>query len=572
MAQDLPTEPSSPTSLGQQVMIRQREMERIREFYEKGLWVDISRFVNPRREDITEASKTNDKGRRHGISSYDGTPLGALNTWADGMQGFLVSGSWFKSEMTNPSLNEEDAVRAWLQEYDRKMYAAFERSNFYAILAEWFRDAGSIGTASLFTEEEIGSGRIVHTVIHPREVYVAENKFGEVDTVHRKFAMSARAAFQKFGNEVSDLIKRNNEKQPDKMHEFIHAVFPNKDRVFGKTTSRNKEFRSMYIETKQTKDQAQIQNSDMQVNIVRDSGFAINPYAVWRFRKSSDEIYGYSPAADAIVEVFGLNQMGKTLLQAAQKSVDPPMNVPVEMRGRVRTDPKGRNYYDDPKRIITSLDANIKYPIGAAEREELRKSIEDKFRVEFFRTFIGRTGEATATEIMAIKGEQAGLMSAQVDRLYIEGLRKVFSIVSEIEDRRGAFLDMPPIPPEIEESGGVINFVLTGPLRQAQRRITELTPINETLQILAPMADALGEEMLDIVNKDELSEIIAEAGSFPQRAINSRDKRKEIRLARQQLAAQQQAQQLMIEGAKAAPGISGPVDENSILANVAEAV
>ena len=51
--------------------------------------------------------------------------------------------------------------------------------------------------------------------------------------------------------------------------------------------------------------------------------------------------------------------------------------------------------------------------------------------------------EATAEEILAIKGEQAGLLIAQVDRLYIEGLRKTFDVQSEIEDRRGAFSEDP---------------------------------------------------------------------------------------------------------------------------------
>lgn len=546
--------------IGQKILIRQRKMETIREFYERGLWVNIGRFVNPRREDIRIEDAHNDKGQRFGRAVYDGTPLGALNTWADGMQGFLVSQSinWFKSEMSNPALNNIDSVRQWLQEYDRKMYSAFRRSNFYSSLPSWFRDSGSIGTATLFTEEDIGIGRAIHTTIHPREVFVAENKFGEVDTVHRKFMLTARKAVQMFGNKVSDVIKRNFKDEPDKEHEFIHAVFPNEDRVFGKITSSNKRFRSIYMET-QSSDENGVGN------ITRDSGFDINPYAVWRFRKSSDEIYGRSPAADALTEVFSLNQIGKTMIQAAQKEVDPPLNVPAEMRGRVRIEPHGYNYYSED-RIISPIGTGIKYPIGIDQQERLQKSMEDKYRVEFFKAFIGRQGEATATEILEIKSEQAGLMTAQVDSLYIEGLRKIFDIVSDIEDRRGAFSEdagMPPIPDEIVESGGIINFVLTGPLAQAQRRLFELRPINSTIETLAPLAVTLGPEMLDVINRDELSEIVAEAGSFPQRAINSRSRRREIREQRAADAAVLQAQQFALEAAKVAPALSKAPEEGS---------
>ena len=552
-------------NLGQEILQRQSKMQDIRNDYEP-LWSDVTKLGNPRREDIRDEDKNNIKGQRKGKNVYDGTALGALNTWADGMQGFLVSGTWFRAEMDNPQLNSVDSVRHWLQEYDSKMYSAFDRSNFYAVLAEWFRDAGSIGTATLFTEEEVGTGRIIHTVIHPREIWIAENQFGEVDTVHRKFTLTARKAFQKFGDSVSQTIKENLKTDPNKEHEFIHAVFPNEDRVIGKRTSKNKPFRSVYIESKGS-------DKGESPNVASDKGFALNPYAVWRFRKASDEIYGYSPMADAIVEIFSLNQFGKTRIMAAQKSVSPSMNIPIEMRGRVRNGPDGMNYYDDPKRVISPVPSGMNYPISIEETKRIQESVNDKFRVEFFRAFIGRQGEATATEIMAIKGEQAGLMAAQVDRLYIEGLRKVFDIVSDIEDRRGAFSEeagMPPAPDEIVETGGIINFVLTGPLRQSQRRITELAPINETIQALAPLAEILGQNVLDVINADAIAEGVAEAGMLNQKYINPVDKRKEMRDARAQAAAQQQQQEMALEAAKVSGSLSKAPESGSPLESIGE--
>jgi hypothetical protein len=561
--------------LEQKIMLRQSKMEEIRDDYENGLWIDIARFVNPRRENITDDSRFDEKGQRRGKDSYDGTALGALNTWADGMQGFLVSGAWFRSEMDNPELNRIDSVREWLQIYDRKMYSAFERSNFYAVLAEWFRDAGSIGTATLFTQEELGTGRISHLSIHPREIWIAENNFGEVDTVHRKFFLTARAAEQEFGDKVSQTIKDNLTTDPDKEHEFIHAVFPNTDRLVPSKRSEDKPFRSIYLETKATGSNETNTQSDNTVNIVRDSGFDVNPYAVWRFRKNSDEIYGYSPAADGLVETFGLNQFAKTRMMFAQKSVEPALNVPEEMRDQVRNMPNGYNYFEKPDRVISPISLGGNYPISVQETEALQKSLEDKYRVEFFRAFIGRQGEATAEEIRAIKGEQAGLMSAQTDRLYIEGLRKIFDIVSDIEDKRGSFLPengMPPMPREIIESGGRINFLLTGPLAQAQRRILELDPALRTLEALGGAAEVLGPEVLDVINKDETAEFIAESGNIPQRLLNDKDTREQIRADRAARIAEKERQLALVEAAKAAPGVSGPVDENSILANVQEAV
>lgn len=541
-------------TLEQQILLRQSQMEEVRNPYENGMWINIGRFVNPRRKDITISSQTNDKGRNLGTKIYDGTPLGALNTWADGMQGFLVSDQWFKSAMDNPTLNRIDSVREWLQAYDKKMYSAFDAGNFYAIIPQWFRDAGSIGTATLFTQEEVGTGRISHTCIHPREVFVAENMFGEVDIVHRKFMKTARQAVEEFGfDNVSRFIQENSKKEPDKEHEFIHAVFPNKDRFYGKMTARNKAFRSIYMETSAGEE------GKGSSHITRDSGYDVSPYAVWRFRKNSDEVYGRSPSSDALTEVFGLNQMGKTLLEAGHKSVKPSLNVPESMRGHVRLGPDGKNYFSKTGEVISAINQNINYPIGIDQQERLQRTMEDKFRVEFFKAFIGRKGEATAEEILAIKGEQAGLMTAQVDMLYIEGLRKTFGIVSVFLDRMGAFTEengMPPMPREISESGGSIKFILTGPLAQAQRRIRVLQPINETLDALAPAAAVLGPEVLDVIKRDEIAEIIVEAGSFPQSAINSKEEREAIREKRAADLARREQQQLALEMAKVAPGLT----------------
>ncbi len=119
---------------------------------------------------------------------------------------------------------------------------------------------------------------------------------------------------------------------------------------------------------------------------------------------------------------------------------------------------------------------------------------------------------------------------------------------------------MPPIPDEILESGGRINFILTGPLAPAQREIREREPIQKTLDVLSPAAAVLGPEMLDIVNKDELSEIIIEAGSFPQVAINSRDVRQAIRDARAEEKQKLEQQQLLIEAGKSPNLLKAPED------------
>jgi hypothetical protein len=481
------------------------------------------------------------------------------------MQGFLVSESlnWFRSEMSDPILNEIDEVREWLQEYDRRMYSAFRRSNFYAIVGEWFRDAGSIGTATLYTEEDIGRDRAVHLCIHPREVFIDENKFGEVDTIFRKFELTARQAVQKFDEDkLSEHIKKNAKDHPSKLHKFVHAVCPNDDMWYGKATYKGMKFKSTYVEE-------EAGSGDKKVgNIVKEGGYDIGPYAVWRYRKNSDEVYGYSPAADGLTEVFSLNQIGKTLIQAAHMSVKPPLNVHESLRGNVRMTPNGYNYTDDiQKHGVSPIMTGINYPIGIDQQERLQRSLEEKYRVNFFqmltRADAGKQRKSVE-EVRMMKAEQAVLMGPQVDRLYSEGLKKVFNIVSDMEDRAG---NMPPAPDVVYELGGDINITLTGPLAQSQKELFKIQPIQNGLNTLAPAAQ-LFPNILDRIDSDEMAEEILETTAFPQKLIRTDEEVAKIREERAKAEQAQLQAQMAMEAADRVPKLSKKPEEGSPMEKV----
>ena len=59
--------------------------------------------------------------------------------------------------------------------------------------------------------------------------YIAEDDKGRIDTVYRKFNLSARALVQKFGNKVSQDIKVMAEKDPYQEVDILHAVYPRAD-------------------------------------------------------------------------------------------------------------------------------------------------------------------------------------------------------------------------------------------------------------------------------------------------------------------------------------------------------
>jgi len=551
-------------TLPESLRLRMKQLEEEKRHYESMLY-DIARYVNPRRELLRDSQRFDDRGKARGKSSYSGVPNSALSVWVDGMQGHLVSQSlnWFKNITSSPALNRVDEVQAYLQQYDEAMYGEYNRSNYYSVLGEWFRDAGSIGTATLFTEEDIGRGVAVHIPIHPREIFISEDKYGKVDTVFRKFFLTAKQAVDKFGeNNLSKDIIDNSKEHPEKKHEFIHAVFPNKDRMFGSLLAIHKPYASVYIQAEANKD-------GKPDNVIRRSGFDINPYAVWRFRKNSDEIYGYSPAADAMVSIKKIHQMSKTLLEAAHRAVKPVLNIPEHMRGNTRMTPDGHNYYERGGDIIKPVHTGVNYPIAIDREEKVQRIIEDAYRVEFFLILARAEREMTATEIMERAAEKAVLLGPQQDRLYGEGLVPANENVHEIADKAGRLPEPPQILIDANEDAKMrglppirLTLQLIGPLAQARRRQMEMQPIKTGLNEIA-QASTIFPKVLDKIDPDKLAERILDSTNFPQDVLRTDEEVRQLREQQEAELAQQQILQQAQGIAEAYPKINEKIEGGS---------
>lgn len=551
-------------SLGASIRLHMKQLEETKEVYSDRDY-DIARYVNPRRELLKDSQRFDDKGKARGKMGYSGIPSSALSVWVDGMQGHMVSQSlrWFRNVINDKTINDNDEVQKYLQEYDEAMYGEYNSSNFYAILGEWFRDAGSVGTATLYTEEDLSKGIAVHTPIHPREIFIAEDRYGEVDTVYRKFFLTARQAVQKFGEgNLSKNVVDNAKNHPEKPHEFIHAVFPNTDRMFGSILSINKAFSSVYVESNIT---------GPEDGVVKQSGYDLNPYAVWRLRKNSDEIYGYSPAADAMVSIKKAHQMSKNLLKASHMAVAPALNVPEHMRGHTKIEPDGHNYYETSGDKISVVNTGINYPIAIDREEKIQRVIEDAYRVEFFLILARAEREMTAYEISERQAEKSVLLGPQIGRLEREGLAKANENVHHIADKAGRL----PIPPQIlidatEEAKArgtkpiAITQLFIGPLAQAQRRLFHMQPIKNGLNELA-QASTLYPKVLDKIDPDRLAEKILDTVDFPQDVVRTDQELKEIRDRHEAELAQAQQQQQLQGMADSVPKLNKKTEQGSPL-------
>ena len=293
-------------------------------------WQEVADYMQPRKADVT---KTRSKGDKRTELIFDSSPLQAVELLAASLHGMLTNPStpWFSLRFKEDDLENEDEAKEWLESATETMYAAFNKSNFQQEIFELYHDLITFGTAAMFIEED-DEDILKFSTRHINEMYIAENEKGRIDTVFRKFKISARAAMQKFGN-VSANIATTAKKDPYEEVEILHAVYPRSDFNPKKQDKSNRPFESVYLDT----------SSGDELSL---SGFREFPFVVPRYLKASHEIYGRSPAMTALPDEKMLNEMSKTTIKSAQKQVDPPLLVPDDgFILPVRTVPGGLNFY-----------------------------------------------------------------------------------------------------------------------------------------------------------------------------------------------------------------------------------
>ena len=484
---------------------------------------ELADYMLPRKADIV---KKRSRGEKKMELIFDGTALQSVDLLSSSLHGMLTSGAsaWFHLTMKDEELGRDEEVQRWLEDSSQRMMRAFTMSNFETEVHEMYVDLVVFGTGCMFVEMENNTLRF--STRHVSEFYVAEDQYGIVDTVFRKYELSARQAVQRFGiDNVGTFIQRTFKTKPDEEVTILHAVMPRKDRDPSKKDNKNMPFASMYIcmETKM---------------IIAESGFQELPYVVPRFLKATGEVMGRSPAMVALPDVKMLNLMSKTIIQAAQKMIDPPLLVPDDgFLLPIRTQPGGLNFYRSGSRdTITPLNTGANIPIGLQMEEQRRLAIRSAFFVD--QLLSGTTPNMTATEVIQRQEERMRVIGPVLGRLMNEMLRPLI-------DRAFALMlraEMLSVPPEVLQ-GVDVDIEYVSPLARAQKS-SSVNGVIRALEILMPLAQSL--PVGDHINPDGLVNYLTESLGVPKKVLKPQsaiDEEREERAAMQQEQMERQMEQ-----------------------------
>jgi hypothetical protein len=514
-------------------------------------WQEVADYMQPRKADVT---KTRSKGDKRTELIFDSSPLQSVELLAASLHGMLTNPAtpWFSLKFKGAELENDDEAKAWLEEATEVMYTAFNRSNFQQEIFELYHDLITFGTAAMFIEED-DEDVLKFSTRHINEMYISENDKGRIDTVFRKFKLTARAAIQKFGKDVSTNIVTIHRKDPYEEVEILHAIYPRSDFDPKKQDKSNMPFESVYLEAG-TGDELSV------------SGFREFPFVVPRYLKASHEIYGRSPAMTALPDVKMLNEMSKTTIKSAQKQVDPPLLVPDDgFILPVRTVPGGLNFYRAGTRDrIETLNIGANTPLGLNMEEQRRNSIRNAFYVN---QLMMQTGpQMTATEVIQRNEEKMRLLGPVLGRLQSELLKPLIDRSFALILRKNLF----PQAPEFL-AGQDIEIEYVSPLAKAQKS-TELQSIMRGIEILGSLSNVA--PVFDHINMDKLVKHLMDVVGVPQKVLKSSSEVQAQRAEAEEQAQQQQQMQQLQQVAQAA-GSAAPMaralpEEAKALANAEE--
>lgn len=521
-------------TLGNQIISRFEKAKSHRSNWDHH-WQEVADLTLPTRQFSYEFSSG--EMRRNKI--FNDTAPNAAQSLAAALSGMLTNTSvrWFGLTATNARLAQREDIKRYLHESTTLMLEYFDsnRSQFAVASHELYLDLVSFGTAVMYLNQE--GDDLVFQTRQLANFYIMENEAGKVTECYRNFRMSLRDAMDVFGDELPEDILRMSDPNsgsynPDTEIEFVHAIYKRQERDPYKMDFTNKPFASMYVEVS-TKE------------VVREGGFDRMPYLVPRWSKAAEEMYGRGPAMHVLPGIKVANAMSRTLLEAAELAIRPPLMVPANsIEGPIRTSPGSILYYRSGQREIPQpLISGANPAIGQNLLDKQEARIEQAFFLD--KLTLPMNDRMTATEI--IERRQQGLMSAApvLSRLYAEWLNPI------VEGTYGWMRSsgmLPPPPEDLKGSGMGIEY--RSPMASSKRS-AESQAFLQSLQVVLPLLQA-NPQVLDNINADQAVRSIMFNNGVNPDLLRPEEEVQAMRQGRQQQQAQAMQAQAVQQQAMAA--------------------
>ena len=503
-------------------------------------WASYAPKVNPTMSDWDEDAEPGTKALPDKKDLYDATAIDASDKFANGMQStaFGRTVPWISTNPEDMELRDDKQIAEWFQAVDRRLAMSLARTRFYEEGRAFTRSCADFGTGIMFRDFDAGRATPIYHSLHLKRCLIAEDAFGEVDTLFRDFWLSPFEAATFFGKDnLPDSVKRALADKSTKKRRYIHLVFP-KDKYDLDLQARDdgKPYYSVYV------------YEDDGFQAIMEGGYETRPFYVWRWASSLEgDVWGVdSPGMIAYADALQANAMRKDFQRLVQLAARPPIKATESMQAQgVLIEPNAKHFLrpgDDfaPVPVTGDLSGIM------ASLEATRKDIRSRYYVD---TFLSLTANLeaikTATEATYVKGEQAAMLAAMSGRMTVEFLEPAVEDIFSLELRYGR---LPPMPERLE--GEKVRVDLISPLAHLQKRYMMLNETDEFIARILQVAQ-VDPKIMDKVDLDAYADTIAEAYNQDRRVVRDLTAVQRIRSARERAQGEMAAQQLKNETAKA---------------------
>jgi hypothetical protein len=499
----------------------------------ESMWVELEeQFPSGARINV-DADPASGKAGTRQEAVYDATGQLAVNRCVAGIMSNTTSPArqWHRNTLDDQEALEESDVQRYLDEVTAIQRRALQKSNTYRVLPHIYRELVVFGTGAALALPDFDN--VIH--LHPMvtgSYWLGQDSKGKVNACYREIWMTIAQIVERWPDTCSQQIKDAYARgEWDGWRKVVHAIEPRSRRSMSSPLALDMPWASYYYEPGSRQDES---------DLLEEGGYRHFPVLAPRWKREGEDIYGYSPASEALPFVRQLQLQTLSEGKAIAREAEPPVQVPTVLKNDdVDTSPNGITYYDQttPSGGVRRLIEQPSDPSWLrASMADVRVQIQQMLFLDLFQmlAMAGVDTKMTATEVAQRVEEKMLMLGPVMQNLHDELLVPLLELIYYYLQEGGA---LPP-PPELLQGRDFTPEFLSV-LYQAQKAVS-VNAVERWLMLVGGMAQAKADPSIwDGVDTDWILRDSASNLGVPAKAVMSKDQVQALRDARAAAQAQQ---------------------------------
>ena len=456
----------------------------------------------------------------------------ANQTLADILYSLSVSASndWLDVSFDNKEWNNSKQKKIQLDKLVQLFYSQLNSDKFHPQIIEVYKLFTGLGSACLYIGDkrqlgEVGFQGFKFDAMNIGTLAWQENGNHEIDTLYRKFELTARELVSLFPNVKNENVLKSAEDGIVDTKFLVYNIV--RPRELGVKLEEESEL--LKPEDRPFLDIMILKDG---LEVLHEDGHYEFPFVIPRCSVSAEELYGTSRGEIGLPAIIGLDRLKWLELKAVELSILPPI---------LTTDKNLiQNFELVPRKIITVSELESLAPFQLPDNIRLKDLEIEKLEMDIEKLYFldklvlpprTETGEQSIFELeLRVKQSQEvlGSVIVQIREMMSKIAQITFAILLRgLKQQKIGDPDIDSLITSIKESKVNIELNFVGPLAKNQQ-INALTKLRSFVQDHLVYKNAFP-TILDKIDQDKISEIEAEIYSINPEVLREDKKVQEIR-------------------------------------------